>query len=503
MDDECEGNTEPDEPVKEALHRIETALRKTGEGCSLCSNSFSLESKEDVFRLYSAALSCVFHHAPVESPSYEDLYVVESFVLREIAEQEVTNFEKIFTSPERNTGKRDALLRASAEYFSDDSININCEQEIESLMYKLYKLDAQRSSLAPKEVELLLLILYKRSEAVRFLKVFSSHRKTVAAFKLALLVALRDEPHSKEKLLREMKGYRFEASSYFSLGEELPLAGEFADLRHDVDVRTWLEEKERELEWHDCVHVWALNRADASGAVNKSMLDLCMQYGKYEEGWAVYLNGCEKSKYVLHKACVLVLKALKASEDERWIGRLLSILEESSSSEDGCCCLVADDIMENLADIPEETRMKILAEFAARVKHISTNGELLMLVIKGLARIVKQCLSTRTCELCATYANLFYTRWKACKTLGIISEDRGHEAEIYSSMLGVCDTLRDCDGFNNICRDLVDSKASITKDLCEKIESFSISGHGKCGFELAPTEKTGSRKRLVFRSIKE
>jgi hypothetical protein len=500
--DGCEESTDPDEQAsaKNALRKIETAIRaaqKNGRDCFFCSHSFELESKNDIFRLYSAALSCVVHHSlPISPLSYEDLYVVESFVLEEVVEEEAPSFEKIFTCGCENM-ERDTLLRTSEEYFCEESININCEQEIESLMYKLYRLGG--STPTSKDMELLLLILHKRSETVRFFRVFSGHRKTAGMFKLALLATLKDEScYPREKLLREMRSYRFENSSYFT-EEESFLKNEFADLKR-IDLREWLDEKRREQEWRDCVHVWATNRADASGAVNKPMIDLCMQYGKYEEGWIVYQKGCEKSKYVLHKACVLALKALKESRDKKWIDRLLSILEDSSvCAEDGSCCLVADDIMRNLADVSEEIRTKILVEFTARVGRIGTNEELLSLIIRGLSRLARKCLNTKTCELCATYANLFYTQWKTCRNPGVISSEYG--SEVYSSMLGVCDTLKDRDGFNSICRDLADSEASITKDLCEKIESFNITG--MCGFELAPTEKASSRRRLVFRNIKD
>jgi hypothetical protein len=52
-------------------------------------------------------------------------------------------------------------------------------------------------------------------------------------------------------------------------------------------------------------------------------------------------------------------------------------------------------------------------------------------------------------------------------------------------MLDMCDTVEDCDGFRNVCKDLVNNEAKINKGIYKKLQSAHSKTcrdcrHGKC-----------------------
>ncbi|KAG5860157.1 hypothetical protein KMI_03g06100 [Encephalitozoon hellem] len=496
--------------VIDALNRVilsVKAMDKKDGDCAICDNTISATTGNDVIRLYSYLLGCISNHVANILPlDFKDLFIVESFVLDNICEKKMLDFNKIFEegkgSPE---AVRREILEATKGCLLSNLINIDCEQELESLLYMAYEMcmDSSIEGFTLKEIELLLAVLFRRSESSRFFKIFNRSKKSKGLLRLGLLMSLKDgDDTTLDRLLRSYSEHDLLPESYF-LNDSEGLLKRSIDVDWIMSVEDnaeWVSLRRKEMEWEECVRFWAANREGCSEALNKSMMDLCIKHGKYEEGWVVYSRGCKKTPYVIHKACLLALKGLKETNDCKWTSRLFEVVEASAPEEDDAKYLVANDIIENLSSLPENVRNLVLKEFITRMDLLDKNEEIVNLVIRGLLSLCKKCESDQESYTSfGDYADLLYTKWKKHKLCGRYTpESRDQiESEIYSNVLSVFDTLHDKEKVLGVCRDVVNSNTKITKELCSKIQSFHKGNPKPSKTEPTSLEQYSILERLV------
>ncbi|ADM11761.1 uncharacterized protein Eint_061570 [Encephalitozoon intestinalis ATCC 50506] len=494
-----------------ALNRISQSISlmdKNNRDCLACDNTIEISTIGDVVRMYSYLLACVSDHVAKVLPiDFRDAFIVESLILDNICEKKVLDFNKIFEEIREPCDFVKKEIREAAEKcLLNNSINIDCEQELDSLMYKVYKkcVDSNFSkNLSLKEVELLLVILFRRSESSRFFKVFGRHKKSKGIFRLGLLMSLKDgDEASMHKLLEGYNEDSLSVESYF-------LSNESDFLRRSIDPdwillgednKEWISFRRKEMEWEECVHFWAVNREGSSSALNKSMMDLCIKHEKYEEGWVVYSRGCKKTLYVIHKACLLSLKGLRQTNDRKWISRLFEVVEASGPEEDDAKYLVASDVIENLSALSENTRNLVLKEFITRMDLLGKNEKIVNLVIRGLLSLCQKCEESQKAHTSlGNYADILYTKWKKHKLCGNYPLDNRDqiESEIYSNVLSVFDTLQDKEKVLGVCKDVVNSNAKITKELCSKIQALHTVNLESLKSEPTSLEQYSVLERLV------
>ncbi|AFN83249.1 hypothetical protein EROM_061590 [Encephalitozoon romaleae SJ-2008] len=496
--------------VIDALNRVMISVKsmcKENGNCMVCDNIISASTDDDVIRIYSYLLSCMSRHVASILPlDFKDLFVVESFILDNICEKKMLDFNKIF---EEQKGCQEAMRREMLEFtegcLPSSPMNIDCEQELESLSYMAYDMSmiSGIGAYTLKEIELLLVILFRRSESSRFFKVFNRTGKSKGMLRLGLLMSLKDgDDIAVDKLLRSYDEENLLVESYFLDDSE-------GLLRRSIDVdwimsvednAEWVSFRRKEMEWEECVRFWAANREGCDEALNKSMMDLCIKHGKYEEGWVVYSRGCKKTPYVIHKACLLTLKGLKESNDCKWISRLFEVVEASAPEEDDAKYLVANDIIENLSSLSENIRNLVLKEFITRIDLLDKNEEIVNLVIRGLLSLCKNCGNDQESHVSfGDYADLLYTKWKKHKLCGKYApESRDQiDSEIYSNVLSVFDTLHDKEKVLGVCKDVVNSNAKITKELCSRIQSLHTVNLKSFKTEPTSLEQYSILERLV------
>lgn len=507
-DNATEDGGEVPRRVMDAVERVLCAARSMGEDGvdgSLWGSVPDTAVFEDVVRVYSCILGYVTSHmCSIGQMRFGDLLVIEGFLLDKICRREVLDFNEIFEDRDdgRSREQRRALDTVRG-YFPNSSININCEQEFESLMYKVYVGNRDTwGEMSVEDVGLLLTLLFRRGESMRFFKVFNQHRKTEWMFRLGLVMALRDDDTGMaDRLLREMDRHKFPGEG--SLPQDSVAMGfvETLDVMSHKDAREWVCDVRREMEWEECVHFWSSNRVESSEGLNKSMMDLCIKHGRYEEGWVVYSKGCRKTNYVVHKACILSLKALRERGDRTWVSRLFEIVDESYLGEDpDAMYLITNDILENLPVLPSHIGNVVLEGFIERMDMAKGDEDVVNLITGGLLKLCKKCEdNSQTCNLCVDYADKLYNKWRMQRGDG---HRRGAgqnkiECEIYSNILGVFGSLKDKNRFIGVCRDLAGSNTKITKELSSRLQKLHVAEHTAPDTDPATMEQHVAWERLI------
>ncbi|KAK1348220.1 hypothetical protein CWI37_1406p0010 [Hamiltosporidium tvaerminnensis] len=205
--------------------------KKPNTDCFLCQQLSNQSTEYTVYELikdYSKAIFCISQHTEKtkDTPQLPKSLILHSIflefsVLNEIAEfplsvQEILN-ESLNTT--FNTSMRDQLVATSKSFVLDTSINIYCEQDIESLTYKIYKkahiysettYTPKNTTLTHFETDLILFLLAKRKETSRFFKIFETTEKSLFRYKLALILTLNgDSEKTSEQLIKETERQNF------------------------------------------------------------------------------------------------------------------------------------------------------------------------------------------------------------------------------------------------------------------------------------------------------
>ncbi|KAM0672078.1 hypothetical protein CWI42_070670 [Ordospora colligata] len=522
-----EGTDEPDgnrlSMAIDAAYRVMDSVKSWGkcdEECALCDMDVCISTSYDVVEIYCHLLACVSDHVLEVSPiAFEDFFVFEVFVLDQICEREVFDVRRILetTDCHRNVNYRveytcnqRRILELVNRCFPGEMINIQCEQVFESLMYKVYSKYSESGiqCVSSKDLELLLIVLFRRIESSRFFKVLNSTERTQGMMMLGILLALKEDNNTLvDKLQKEMIFIDESLESHFV--ESMGLINMAIDVNQVLlteNMDEWITHRKEEMNWEERVHFWALNRDGSCESLNKSMMSLCIKHRKYDDGWAIYCKGCKKTSDVIHKGCILALNALKETDDQKWILRLFETVEESFSSGEGeAGYIAANDVLKNLSCFTEITRDLVLKEFVLRMDFLERNEQIVNLMIRELVELCKDYENDQDHAQYGEYTSLIYGKWKANKINGkyVIGGSEEVESEMYLNVLSVFDCLCDRNKILEVLGDIVNSNMKITKELSLKMQAISKINLGSIEVDSSSLEQYAVLERLMSLALQK
>ncbi|WEL38781.1 hypothetical protein PFJ87_06g00460 [Encephalitozoon hellem] len=469
--------------------------KKDGIECVLCQEKTKIRNLHDMFKAYACAVSCLVHHT--KSVGDADLFVffeVEDFVMKKIKRREMCTIRDVLeykrdTKEMYEDALREQLVAVYKTYFIEDAIKINCEQDIESIVYKYYKLadDCLRKKFTVKSLELILTLLFRRNELIRFFKVFSSGKKSRAAFKLALLFTLKPESHiSTEILLKEFEDVEFEKDSLF------PYSGNIGSIRKvskmledsETDIGEWFKMQKERIYWEECVQMWAANRESDAAAMDNSMVEICIKNKRYEDGWLICKNDVEGTNVSVSKACILCFKGLKKNpKSNAWKARIGEIVEYSISTGNvNSFHVLIDEVLTKLYEVSPSHRISILRRFSKMISCLHRSEDLTVDFFKGLQELCSRCEDFETRNLCIKYSEQAYEEWrKDRKKKFLFFKRQGlQDILIYRTLLEIYGSMKDCRRFYSVYQDLLKSNIELTKELCIKLEGLHIQDCEEC-----------------------
>lgn len=479
--------------------RLDRILRqfpkRGGIECVLCQEKTRIHNLHDMFKAYACAVSCLAHHT--ESVGSADLLVffeVEDFVMRKIGRREMCIVKDVLdykkdTKEMYEEALRDQLVAVFKTYFTEDSIKINCEQDIESITYKYYKLvdDNLRKEFTTRSLELVLVLLFKRNEIIRFFKVFSSSKKSHAAFRLALLLTMKSESHiSAESLLKEFEGLSFEKDSLFPYSGDIESLCKISKMLEDseMDTRKWFEMQKERVYWEECVQMWGVNRESDAASMDNSMVELCIKNKRYEDGWLIYKSDIEGTNVSVSKACTLCFKGLKNNPGgNAWKARTGEVVEYSISTGDiSSFHILIDEVMIKLHEVSPSHRISILRRFSKMIRCLYKNEDLIVSFFKGLQELCIKCEDLETRDLCVRYSEKAYEEWIRAKKKGFLffKKQGQQDVQIYRAVLEIYGAVKDCGRFYGVYQDLIKSNIELSRELCVKLESLHIQDCEEC-----------------------
>ncbi|ADM11630.1 uncharacterized protein Eint_060210 [Encephalitozoon intestinalis ATCC 50506] len=469
--------------------------KKSGIECTLCEENIRIRNLHDMFKAYACAVSCLSYH--VESAGVVDFLVffeVEDFVMKRIENREMSSVKEVLvykkdTKEMYEEALRDQLIAVFKTHFVEKAIKINCEQDVESITYKYYKLvdSNARKEFTTKSLELLMVLLFRRNELIRFFKVFSCSKKSYAAFKLSLLLSMRQESHvSAEGLLKEFEDFPFEEDSLFPYKGSIESLCKVNEVLRNPgkDTEEWLIIQRKNMDWAECVQMWALNRENDPEAMDNSMMELCIRNKCYEDGWLIYENNTERTNVSVNKACALCFRGLKDNDGVHiWKVRMAEVVEYSMFSGDlDSLYVLIDDVMIKLHEISVTLRIFILRKFSKMIGFLHNNEDLIGNFLRALQVLCSKCQDSETHALCVRYSAQAYDEWKKIKSKKFLffKKQSHRDIQIYASVLGIYGTVGDCGRFYNVYQDLLKSDIELGRELCARLESLHIQDCEEC-----------------------
>lgn len=491
--------------IKKSIKNILSTVKefdKNSKDCLLCQKEFKIHNIHDLVRVYSLLMHCITYHCTtVGKLKEEDLFVVELFLLKFIMKPEPSDIRTIILF-RNNTNER--LYRESLSlqlvalfqtHYLDKKIAFNCEQDIESLLYKYYKrLEELKQTEVVDKPEYLLLILYVRKEYDRFQRLYGRVKKDNFMYKLGLLMNIFDENTSEvDKLCGEYDVYVenriFESKDksifevflrYIDKKYKLDLEDVVDLFEKSPSIKLWVSDKTSQHQWEESVRMWARNRSSSSNYVDNSMIDLCIKHVKYEDGWLIYINSYGANTSGFSRAIRLCCVALRTSKNSKWRNRLFEVISDVFENIKSVNLIV---LLENLfSDIEKLTLssyMKIISDLQGRLLSVKLNDEAIDTILRFYYNVSTN--NTEIARKVCKYAMDFYSKWiKSKKQFCFFIKKSEYDTRIYSSLLGICDNAKDCEQFYRVCRAILRNETSINREMCRRLESFHTRNCKNC-----------------------
>lgn len=514
-----------DEALDEDQIQLINEVIKSTVICSECTFSNEINTIEKMLVAYSQLIYCVVNHQNVFVVDISKVFRLEFFLLKFVSEPEILDVKSVLQGKYSKLEKiKDKFSICSEKYYQNSFSELNCEQCIESLTYKVFlkirknlqnindktqvvsknnynSFDSNTSLedlnlLQKKNIEYTLLVLYLRKEYFRFFKIYNNIERSEFINRLAYILSLNDdcEYNSIDEKSFILHNIEIEDSI---LKENICLENE--------DKEIWKLNVNAIYGWNDKVRLWMKNREECSGILDMTMIDECINNRKYDEGWLIYTLGNGHIKEEFHRLSMLCITALCKGEDDIWAVRLINIIKSAiDKHEVSICCDLVNDIFNKIANIPEKLRFIIIREFIYRIRVMENDEKIVTLIIKGINELCKKCKNTETCDICVQHANMVYKEWKKNNTGGIFFKSHSkYENEIYENMLDMCDTIQDCSGFMNVCKDLIDNEAKINRSIYKKLQSIHNKTCKDCNDTKCTVTKFRNERQLLYHLLIE
>ncbi|KAG0436788.1 hypothetical protein DMUE_4053 [Dictyocoela muelleri] len=469
--------------------------------CHLCNNDLPLKTIHDFMKNYSAAIYCIVLHCKEFEDGHlliEKLYNVERYALKLIQFKEETIGSLLKDSVDKEfIARRDQLVAAFKSFSVDTNIHIYCEEDIDSITYKFYKRFPENQK-RMVQVDFLLFILYLRKESNRFFKVFDGIlTKSEVSYRLALLFTLRTDCEvSTDSVLKRMS-YQVELIptnvSDTNFMEEID---KYVQLSADVDP--WLDRAYQDYHWNECIRLWKINMSNTMVSVN--MIDVCVKYRHYEDGWLIYGWLIDKESATL-KASLLCVEGYRITHEPVWVTRLAQIYEQViKNKKQPLCCTLTRDILDRISTHSDADKRIILKRVISKAGDI-VDDQIAKCMLRGIYNLSRNKSDNETLELLFEFAQNIYKWWKDnCLSFFFTPSSSG---DIYSTMLGVCGATKHINKFIDVCKDIKASKTKINSEILETLENFHSEMNCKCGLFDSFLKNDEFAKQLLKHVVQE
>ncbi|KAH9385927.1 uncharacterized protein NEMAJ01_0823 [Nematocida major] len=230
-------------------------------------------------------------------------------------------------------------------------LDLNCEQDIESLAFKIYEQmpESRRRAMGPGDYYCILDMLHCRGEFERFFGVYDECScPNLGVYKLALVASLHADNGKEMRIFLRLKnalGLKKDVDpsrpapkidkKYAKLVEEaaeggdLPACSASDAVTLFYTVRAWYMGKYKEFHWTAYMNKWYVSKS-TEGA-SEAMLDKCIRFKKYEEGWCIYKETALEKITPLrllrlsNRALFLIMQAINNSNANMWAERYLEV----------------------------------------------------------------------------------------------------------------------------------------------------------------------------------
>ncbi|KAF9761695.1 hypothetical protein NGRA_2456 [Nosema granulosis] len=512
---ELESSLEEDFSRNQAMWRVIESVKnlkkKEGVECVFCTQCYPLNTIRDLVKSYSSIVYCVVNHCEDAKTTknenedgkinLRDVFEVEMFILQMMVDPEnLSVYEAMKGAYEKYEEIRKTLGILSEEYFSNSVSVIECEHDVESLSFRIYK--KNREIFQEEELEYLLTVLYLRKEYTRFFRVFKRIPSiSLYQYRLALSLTFNEDCDFETSEVLELKSRLVEKEGGSTLLSTMSNFDLLKDIFYIVDLSKehskWLEDAKVLFEWNEKVKIWSKNRNDCSGSVDKSMVEESIRARRWDDGWCIYKLGSKGVKEDFHKICILCIKALVDEKDELWVSRLLDVLEAAiSMNKVDICCDIIDDLFDRINIIDEKYRFTILSEFIKKVSRMEGDEKVVNHIIRVISRLCRTCNGTEACEFCVDHVTSIYNEWKRNNTGGFFFKHHSkYETEIFENMMDLYCTIEDSNKFVGVCRDLVENDTKINKEMSKRIQNVHNKTCNNCCKN--PTETRSNNQELL------
>lgn len=447
------------------------SLKCTAKDCPLAKivqeTDVSLDNVAYVLRLYSNGLFCVSVH-------YKKLHSVQLSNFKSITLLETYLLQNPFTMP------------SSLSLQNKKVMDVYCEQDIESLSIKIYERLGERERealLRSNELLFLLSLLRVRKETERFFMVYdaSDEKKNIDIFKIALLMSLETEYKDPRAIFKEIRSFLgcTEADGKCLCGEE-SLSPE---QREYEAIKKWFSDEYRRHHWNVCMMIWKSSK-EIEGA-GEAMIDVCVKYREYEEGWKVYSEVSRKERKssdvqkLSLRACYMAVRALNHTGDRLWIDRFLAVV--ANGTKDSSPSFIKDVIL-MLNDIENNRTLSFLVTQLLRLCcKVSLNCEGVKCTLEGCFCLLEQRQQEKELEdsltlMCLRGVFDLYLLWKKTKKQSsLLSFFLGSSEctnDIYRAMLGICCKCKIEEIIRDVCEDIWNSGVTMDEQLMEHLREI-------------------------------
>jgi len=437
--------------------------------------------------LYSNALFCVMRHTSVRIPvrSFPLICDFESSVIEDF-------YNHMYPGVKQNP------------------TDLSCEQDMESLSFKLFEAFILIDSSVLRDtpaVSSLLSLLLLRKEYERFFHVFGMNvKKSVPVFKLALLASLclkERDPLVVLDAFRKFLGIAEEVSDTPS-GEATKWAQDVEEDSFDVDpadlsaaervqvfceIRSWFSKRYKTHRWNVSLENWK-NSKDIEGS-SEAMIDLCMKFKEYEEGWRIYKESISGRLHALSsfrlssRALRLAIRAVNAYGTQIWTERVLELSTIISRlSLDST--LKIKSTFSVLLEIERYTHLSYIAglvikQYPAEAITSKSVGVILEDAVRVVERHAEEVeIDTQAGKLpeIAKFSLSLYSFWKKKSARGMLATlffgRSADTVDAYGSALRLCTALKNKQQMAKVCQDVWEDGIPVSHSIFSSLSEIHL-----------------------------
>ncbi|KAI5190832.1 hypothetical protein NEMIN01_1234 [Nematocida minor] len=406
-----------------------------------------------------------------------------------------------------------------------------CEQDIESLTFKLYEsmYAMDKSNIATSDYYHILEILLNRKEYERFFVVYEqSKTKTIGTYKLSIVAALCMKEEKIPRILTQIKN-DLKLKNVDIDGRTPPIGKQYRNLvenaAEDSDmpcyteeenlvlfytIKNWYIDKYREHHWNVSIHTWHVSR-NTEGA-SEAMIDRCIRLRKYEEGWDIYkestidpitpLRMLRLSRRILS----LIIHAINNCNTNVWVEKYLEIATVISRLNVSNVIKVKNtfSILSSLKNYAHISCISVLT-IKQYPEELISNSAALGIIFEDIYKIFKdheEVLAETQNESCtsslARHALIIYRIWRKKNSKSVFLSlfwGRSKESvEVYTLILQIAAITKNKDHIISICKDIWEDSIAVTENLSNTL-SHIHSEYSSCSCDASVN--TNSRGYLM------